>query len=58
MIDSMSKEEVLNRLYALLESDDQEVAHVEADTLLCKILISLGFGDVVDVYNAIPKWYA
>ena len=32
---------------------------MEADQSLCKLLVALGFKDVVDLYNAIsPKWYA
>ncbi|MBS9405627.1 hypothetical protein KG088_18725 [Halomonas sp. TRM85114] len=32
--------------------------HEEADEVLCKLLISLGYDDVVDAYRRIEKWYA
>lgn len=37
---------------------DLEVAHTEADDILCDFLISLGYKDVVDEYRKIDKWYA
>ncbi len=41
-----------------LGRDDIEESHVEADKLLCEILIDLGYTESVKVYKAIPKWYA
>lgn len=35
-----------------------ECAHYKADEILCKLLNSLGYQDVVEVYNDIYKWYA
>jgi len=40
------------------DSYDQEMAHVEADEVLCKLLTALGYSDVVDHYRSIDKWYA
>ena len=37
---------------------DFEVAHKEADKLLCELLTALGYEDVVTEYNTIGKWYA
>ncbi len=37
---------------------DEEAAHQDADNILCNILKSLGYGEIVDIYEAIPKWYA
>jgi hypothetical protein len=32
--------------------------HVSADKCLCDLLIALGYGDVVDLYHEVDKWYA
>jgi len=40
------------------EGGDKEVPHCEADDILCELLISLGYKDVVDEYEEIEKWYA
>lgn len=37
---------------------DTEMNHVRADDVLCDLLRSLGYGDVVDAWEDISKWYA
>lgn len=37
---------------------DPEIAHVNADKVLCELLTSLGFSDVVEEFKKVPKWYA
>lgn len=37
---------------------DTEAAHSVADDVLCHLLIKLGYEDVVDKWNRVPKWYA
>lgn len=37
---------------------DQEMAHYNADKVLCAMLRDLGYDEIVDIYEAIPKWYA
>jgi hypothetical protein len=37
---------------------DTEIAHKFADRALCDLLRELGFGEVVDEYNKIDKWYS
>lgn len=54
----MEFKEELERLKVLEHTDDEEYAHIEADRLLLKILIDLGYKEIVDAYNEIPKWYA
>jgi hypothetical protein len=48
----------LAKLRPLLGSPDPEVAHGDADDVLCELLRSLGFNEVVDVWEKAPKWYA
>lgn len=37
---------------------DPEAAHPLADEVLCDLLESLGYGDVVAAWRKIDKWYA
>jgi hypothetical protein len=37
---------------------DPEMRHVQADELMMKLLMSLGYGKGVAVFNNMPKWYA
>lgn len=56
----MYREQAIVRLEAIhkREDGDQEDWHWEADRVLCELLISLGYEDVVTKWSAIPKWYA
>lgn len=54
----VTRERVLNELKHLQESDDPESAHSQADDLLCDLLESLGYEDVVEAWHAIGKWYS
>lgn len=35
-----------------------ESAHIDADMVLCELLKSLGYVEIVEVYESIGKWYA
>ncbi len=48
----------LERLKELQESGDAEYAHGEADDILCDILKDLGFEEIVEAWDKVPKWYA
>lgn len=48
----------ISKLKELQTSWDTEVAHGDADDLLCDLLIKLGYKAVVEEYEKIPKWYA
>lgn len=37
---------------------DNESAHLNADDLLCNILYSLGYEELVEISHNMPKWYA
>ena len=54
----MTKEEAIAELNLIRQNDDTEVAHVDADDVLCQLLMSLGYEDVVTAYHDIGKWYA
>lgn len=54
----MNREEAIKRLEELKKSDDREVAHMEADNVLMKFLLFLGYTDVISVYREIEKYYS
>ena len=54
----MTKKEAIKQLKERQQSDDKEVAHAEADDILCDLLDSMGYKDVVKEFRKIPKWYA
>ena len=54
----MTREEAIKKLQELQESEDTEWAHGEADEILCDLLNTLGFEDVVKEYYFIMRWYS
>jgi hypothetical protein len=56
----IDREKALLALSDALElgKGDPEIAHVNADEILCELLTSLGFSDVVEEFKKVPKWYA
>lgn len=39
-------------------NNDNETAHINADAILCEFLRSLGYGELVNVYNSFDHWYS
>jgi hypothetical protein len=54
----MNREQAIAELKRLQLDRDAEVAHGEADDVLCKLLAALGYQDVVDEWEKVDKWYA
>lgn len=54
----MTKEKAIEMLKQEQQNFDTEVAHSNADDILCELLFSLGYADVVNEYNKINTWYA
>lgn len=46
------------KLQDLLENGDTEVAHFEADLVLRKMLLDLGYEEEIALYDQIEKWFA
>jgi hypothetical protein len=40
------------------EGYDEEGAHSDADRLMCKLLVTLGYGEGVRIFEDADKWYA
>jgi hypothetical protein len=53
----MKRAEAIDQLREIQEISDLKVAHRLADDVLCRLLHSLGCGDVVAEYNKVGKWY-
>ena len=56
--DYISREEAIEELIKQQNNEDIEVAHSNADSILCRLLESLGYSDVVREYYKVEKWYA
>ncbi len=41
-----------------VEAGDNETAHLEADQILLRLVRDLGYYNLADQFEAIPKWYA
>ena len=54
----MSEEQAIQKLKDVQQNPDIEAAHGQADDILCQLLISLGYADVVAEYRKVRKWYA
>jgi hypothetical protein len=56
----MKKDEALRRIQEIKAKmgHDPEKAHGAADDLLCEILESLGYGEVVREFDDMARWYA
>lgn len=54
----MDRDTALEKIKECVNNDDPETAHEAADTVLCDLLRALGYGDVVDAYLDVEKWYA
>ena len=55
------KDELIKEALAKLseiDEDDVEMAHIDADDILCDLLVKLGYSVVVEAYTRIPKWFA
>jgi hypothetical protein len=54
----MNKEQAIEKLKEQQLNSDTEAAYGYADDILCELLKSLGFQDVVAEYEKVNKWYA
>jgi hypothetical protein len=54
---AMRRKEAIDELREIQEIADLKVGHRLADDVLCRLLHSLGYADVVAEYNKVGKWY-
>jgi hypothetical protein len=53
----MKRKEAIDQLREIQEIANIEVAHRLADDILCRLLHSLGYANVVAEYSKVGKWY-
>jgi hypothetical protein len=53
----MTRKEAIKTLRSVKRYDDIELGHIEADKVLCELLASLGYEDVIKAYDKVVKWY-
>lgn len=56
-MDEKLKQKYIEKMESI-ERKDKEIAHLRADDLLCALLKELGYSEVVEAWERIPKWYA
>ena len=54
----MTRDKALIKLRKLQKNENSELAHCGADHVLCDLLETLGFKDVVQEYYKVEKWYS
>lgn len=54
----MTREQAIALLKAQQKNRDTENAHGDADDILCELLTTLGYEDVVAEWRKVKKWYA
>lgn len=54
----MTPEEFKAEMAKIAEEVDIETGHINADDLMCQVLVSFGYQDGVEIYKGLTKWYA
>ena len=54
---TQARDKVKEYLLELLKNDDPAFAHKEADSALCFLLMMSGYGDLIELYNKITRWF-
>lgn len=47
-----------NKMRCLDEMNDPEIGHYKADELMCELLTELRYGEGVEIFKEMSKWYA
>ena len=57
---AITKEEAVKLLNELIkdQKDNTESLHYRADLLLCKILKSLGYSELIELFESFERWYS
>ena len=50
--------EAIEKMKECVNNGDTEVAHINAEAVLCDVLTQLGYKELVDLYEKVKKWYA
>lgn len=41
-----------------IDNDDEEIGHMRCDAVLCDLLIELGYGEIITIYEEQCRWFA
>ena len=55
---AMTPEVFREQMAVINQKYDIEQGHSEADKLMCAVLESLGYGDGIEIFRKMEKWYA
>ncbi len=55
-LDEANKQDYIAEMKELVANEDHELAHIKGEEILCKILITEGYEDLINEYKKIPKW--
>ena len=60
MMSKTSYDDMLDEMRECVElsKEDEETAHERGDEILCQLLRDVGYGEIVDEWELIRKWYA
>ena len=54
----MTPEEFAQRMQEISEYESVQASHIAGDDLMCELLEDLGYGDGVQIFYNMDKWYA
>jgi hypothetical protein len=54
----MTPEQAAEEMRRIADTYDEEGGHIEADALMCQILRDLGYGEAMDIFRDMDKWYS
>ena len=54
----MTPEEFEQEMRTISHRSDTELAHMDADALLCRVLADAGYRNGVEVFREMDKWYS
>lgn len=54
----MTPDEFRDKLTEMAQDIHKCDRHVDADNLMCQILRSLGYGEGIDIFEKMDKWYS
>lgn len=51
----MTEQQAIDKLKALAQNEDTQMAHILSNVVLCQFLTARGYKDLVDAYVAVGK---
>jgi len=54
----INPEEFAREMQKIVDDGDPEMAHIDADALICRALEERGFRVGIEIFRKMTKWYA